>query len=109
MLHRALELERYTVDLAENGEEAWRKICAMHYDCVVLDLKMPVMGGRELYNLINEVDESLVQKVLFITGDTIGRDTRDFLTATGRQVLHKPFDIQELLGKVRTLTEISKN
>lgn len=107
MLRRALELERYTVDLAENGEEAWRKMCAMHYDCIVLDLKMPVMGGQELYKLINEVDESLAQKVLFITGDTIGRDTRDFLTATEGQALHKPFELQELLGQVRTLTEIT--
>ena len=109
LLQKCLELERYTVDLAENGKEAWRKLCAITYDCVVLDLKMPVMGGKELYTLINEVDETLAQKVLFITGDTISRDTGDFLTASGLQVLHKPFDIQELLGKVRTLTEISRN
>ena len=97
------------MDLAENGQEAWRKLSAMVYDCVVLDLKMPVMGGQELYTRINEADEPLAQKVLFITGDTIGRDTRDFLIATGRQVLHKPFNIRELLGKVKTLTEITKN
>ena len=109
MLHKALELERYTVDLAENGEEAWRKMCAMHYDCIVLDLKMPVMGGQELYKVIKEVDESLVEKVLFITGDTIGRDTSDFLTATGGHVMHKPFEIRELLARVRALTEVTKN
>ena len=41
MLRRSLERDRYTVDLAANGEEAWTKLRALRYDCVVLDLKMP--------------------------------------------------------------------
>ena len=88
LLQKSLVVERYTVALAENAQEAWRKLSSMTYDCVLLDLKMPVMGAKSFYTRINEVDESLEQKVLFITGDTIGRDTRDFLIAGGRQELH---------------------
>jgi hypothetical protein len=33
---------------------------------------------------------------MFVTGDTVSTDTRDFLHSTGRPVLHKPFSLDEL-------------
>ena len=50
LLRRALEMDPYTVDLAENGEQAWSKICQRHYDCIIMDLKMPGMSGQELFH-----------------------------------------------------------
>ena len=65
LLRRSLELERYTVDLANDGEEAWRKLRTLRYDCILLDLKMPRMSGRELYQLIHRADEAASRKVIF--------------------------------------------
>ena len=49
LLVRSLEMEHYTVDLADGGEDAVRKLTSMDYDCILLDLKMPGMSGKELF------------------------------------------------------------
>ena len=100
LLKRYLELERYTVDLAQNGQEAWRKIQNVHYDCALLDLKMPGMDGIELYHLIQEIGESMANRVVFITGDTVSSRTRDFIAETGNPVVTKPFTLDELLVSI---------
>ena len=43
LLLRFLENRQFDVDLAEEGEEAWRKMQSVSYDCVILDMKMPGM------------------------------------------------------------------
>ena len=105
LLRRYLELERYTVDLADDGQQAWRKLANMQYDCILLDLKMPGMSGPELYQLIQEIIEPLASKVVFITGDTVNPDTRDFISKTGNPVITKPFRLEELLRAVHNLWE----
>ena len=105
ILQRSLEFERYTVDLAEDGQEAWRKLGVMKYDCVVLDLKMPVMGGQELFQRIAEVDPDLTGKVLFITGDTANPENNDFLSSKSNPVLIKPFEPKEFRHQLKTLLD----
>ncbi len=105
VLRKYLESERYTVDLAEDGQEAWRKLANMEYDCILLDLKMPGMGGPELYQLIQEISEALASKVVFITGDTVSSDTREFISQIGNPVIMKPFHLEELLRTVQDLSE----
>jgi two-component system NtrC family sensor kinase len=106
LLAKYLESERYTVDLAEDGHEAWRKAANMDYDCILLDLKMPGMSGQELYNLIQEISEHLASKVVFVTGDTVSSGTQDFIAGTGNPVVVKPFRMEELL---RTIHELWDN
>ena len=100
LLRKYLESERYTVDLAEDGREAWRKIQNIKYDCIILDLKMPGMSGPELYQLIQEIGEPLASKVVFITGDTLSPETSSFLDSSGNPVLTKPFSVAELEEEV---------
>ena len=100
LLRKYLETERYTVDLAEDGQEAWRKIQNIKYDCILLDLKMPGMSGQELYQLIQGISEPLASKVVFITGDTVSPETSSFLDSAGNPVLTKPFSIRELEEEV---------
>ena len=101
LLGKYLESERYTVDLAQNGQEAWRKLASIDYDCILLDINMPGMSGQELYQLIRETSECLSNKVVFITGDTVSPSTRIFLSESGSPVLAKPFGMAELLQTIQ--------
>ena len=109
LLVRVLEQERYTVDLAKEGEEAWNMLMERSYDCIVLDLKMPGVCGRELYQRINESNYELARKVIFITGDTISNNPLDFILSTGNLVVSKPLDMDVLLMQVRKCLEATRN
>jgi two-component system NtrC family sensor kinase len=103
LLRKYLEMERYTVDLAADGQEAWRKLANMDYSCVILDLKMPGMSGPELYQLMQGISETLASKVVFISGDTVSPDTREFVSQTGNPLITKPFNLEEMLQTVQNL------
>ena len=104
-LRRVLEFERYTVDVAKDGQEAWAKLHAGPYDCILLDLKMPGTNGRELYQRILGWDKTLARKLLFFTGDTARLEFRDFIASTGNPLLIKPIRVEELLAQVGKLLE----
>ena len=105
ILTRVLKLEGYRVDLAEEGQEAWRKLQERTYDCMVLDLKMPGLSGQELYRRIKESNFGLAKNVIFVTGDTISRNAQDFIFTTGNPVVSKPFDMDVLRRQVRHCLE----
>ena len=108
LLREYLELERYTVDLAADGNEAWRKLRTMEYDCILLDLQMPGMNGGELYRLIQEADSSMAGKVVFITGDGGNWDTSEFITTVTNPVLLKPFHLDDLHRQVSEVIEATE-
>ncbi len=89
-----------SVDQAETGEEAWRKLQVSAYDCILLDLKMPGMGGQQLYHLIEQSSKEMASRIIFLTGDTISRDTHDFLQGTGNPMLSKPISMEDLRRRV---------
>jgi len=103
LLAKFLGMQGFAVDLAEEGEEAWRKLQSMTYDCILLDLNMPGMGGRELYQTIEASATEVAKKVIFITGDTVNSEARDFIEATGNPVMTKPFELEELHHQILEL------
>ena len=102
-LAETLSLERYTVDLADSASEARRKLAKLAYNCILLDVAMLELGGRELYQLIGESGTGLARKVIFMTGDMISTDTRAFIEATGNPSLTEPFSVEELRRKILSL------
>lgn len=88
----------FQVDVAADGVGALR-LLERHefaYDVVLADLRMPGLGGAELYQHIAEKSPSLGRRVVFITGDTVSSDTRAFLERTGLQTVAKPFRASDL-------------
>lgn len=96
LLRRTLEVDQISVDLAKDGVEAWQMVQEKPYDCILIDLKMPRMNGQELYRLIQESNEKLASRVIFIPGDTVNSKTHDFVTSTGNLIMNKPFQMAEL-------------
>jgi two-component system response regulator MprA len=100
-LRRALELEGYSVDLAENGAQALRTISQAEPDVVVLDVLMPEVDGLAACRRLRE-DGSRVP-VLMLTARAGVGDRVDGLDAGADDYLVKPFALEELLARIRAL------
>jgi CheY-like chemotaxis protein len=65
-------------------------------DFVICDMKMPVMGGNDFYEIIKEKKPSLKERIIFATGDLLGETTRVFIASLMNPYIEKPFDLKEL-------------
>jgi DNA-binding response OmpR family regulator len=93
---RVLTGEGFEVDIAANGEVAQDMLADNNYDLCLIDIRTPVMNGRQLYHWISEKHPELVNRVIFTTGDVVSSDIRSFLERAGRPFLPKPFTPDEL-------------
>jgi CheY-like chemotaxis protein len=99
-----LELCGHQVITAGNGEEALELLQNSDApDAILLDLKMPVMDGREFFRRLVDQQPLLADRVLFLTGDTLSPNAQNFLKSVGRPYLSKPFTLDELRGAVEKL------
>jgi two-component system NtrC family sensor kinase len=100
IVRESLEARGFRVEAAVGGAEALTRLQGASYDLVLTDLRMPGIGGRELYERVLRSDPDQAGRFVFFTGDVARADTGRFLAETGRPVLAKPFGIDELLRAV---------
>jgi len=106
---RVLTSQGYHIDLATNGATAEEMLTGEDYDLLLIDIKTPVMDGKQLYQNIEDRYPKLLNRVIFTTGDVMSNDIRGFLKQTGMPFLLKPFTPDELTAIVReTLRQIEK-
>ena len=91
-----LESWGHTVEVASDGHYALERALAEPFDVIICDLRMPHLGGREMYHKLAHQDPHAAERVIFATGDTVRGDTLRFLESIGRPYLHKPFTLAEL-------------
>jgi len=99
-LKQVLTAGGHNVETVDNAEEAMERIKGGRYDLILTDIKMPGMSGIELYKNVQKVARSLSRRVMFMTGDVISTDTRDFLSRTKAPHIPKPFDIEKLVKDI---------
>lgn len=92
----------YEVDTAENGKEAVDLASANTYDCMVLDIMMPVMDGIEALKKIRASGD--VTPVIMLTAKSEVSDRVAGLDAGADDYLTKPFAIAELAARIRSAT-----
>jgi PAS domain S-box-containing protein len=102
ILARILSERGYEIDSAASGLEGLQKIENSQYDVYLLDMKMPGIDGKDMYDTISVKYPDLIERVIFITGDTISKSTLDFLEATGRDYFSKPLDFSKLIKTVQS-------
>jgi len=82
--------------VAANGEEALRVLDQRRIDVILLDLMMPVMDGRQM---VEEMRRRNLQVPVVLL--SAGRDLRRVSQELGLPAVEKPFDLDELLARVR--------
>lgn len=100
-LSRALRLEGYDVDAVPNGAQALSAIGERRPDLVLLDVSMPIVDGLTVARVLRAEGDRV--PILMLTARTDTRDRVAGLDAGADDYLPKPFDLDELLARVRAL------
>ena len=101
-LRRALELEGYEIELAEDGVQALERLEAEpEPDAMVLDVLMPGVDGLEVSRTLRRKGSKV--PILMLTARTQVEDRVEGLDAGADDYLTKPFALEELLARVRAL------
>jgi DNA-binding response OmpR family regulator len=90
------------VATAESGEGAIARLRAEHFDCLVLDLRIPDLRGDVVFELAASLQPHLRRQSVFITGDFSARGA-ELIDACDCPVVTKPFDLHELVALVLRL------
>lgn len=104
-LAKALREEDYAVDTAADGEEGLYKATEARYDAIVLDVMLPKIDGwKVLERLRAETNEAIARTpVLMLTARDRTADRVRGLDTGADDYLVKPFDLPELLARLRAL------
>jgi two-component system OmpR family response regulator len=105
-LSRALREEGFAVDEASEGNEGLEKATDTEYDVVVLDVMLPGLDGWEV---LRRIRESRRTPVLMLTARDSTVDRVRGLNSGADDYLVKPFDLSELLARIRALIRRSVN
>jgi len=96
-----LEYNNYEVDIVENGKEALEKVKDNIYDCIILDVMMPVMDGFEAVKQMRKLN--VKTPIILLTAKTLVDDKVEGLDSGANDYLTKPFEKKELLARIRAL------
>lgn len=97
----------YIVDSAKDGQEALEKALNNNYDIVLLDVMMPKMNGYDVCKRLRAVKPNLPILMLTAKG-TIQDKTTGFNSGVDDYIV-KPFDVQEVVLRVRALLRRNPN
>jgi two-component system, OmpR family, response regulator len=99
-LAKALREEGYAVDAAEDGEEGLYKAENCDYDAIVLDVMLPRLDG---WTVLQKLRKAKKTPVLMLTARDATRDRVRGLDTGADDYMVKPFDLPELLARLRAL------
>jgi len=98
---RILERSGYTVLTAANGKEAL-KLYEKERDrisLVIVDLIMPVMGGKQCLEELRKINSKL--KILVTSGYPVDVSTKEVINSLAADFVSKPYDMKQILQAVR--------
>ena len=100
-LVKALTDQRYVIDVAADGQEGWEMVEAFAYDLLLLDVMLPKLNGIKLCQQLRRIGNRI--PILLLTALDNSTDKVMGLDAGADDYVVKPFDLQELLARIRAL------
>lgn len=99
-----LEQQGYIVQEAEDGKIALNLLEKDKFDLIILDVMMPELSGWDVSTKILKTKKEYVGKILFLSVVEISEKRKKELLANGiADYMTKPFDIKDLLNKVKSI------
>ncbi|BDX33544.1 transcriptional regulator [Mycobacterium antarcticum] len=101
MLETLFREEGYRVDVAHDGQQGLHRGLTGSYDAAIVDRGLPVMDGVELVEVLRS--RGIATPILLLTARGATEDRVDGLDAGAQDYLVKPFEVPELLARIRAL------
>jgi two-component system, OmpR family, response regulator QseB len=101
MLDRLLSSVGYQVDVVHDGQAGLHRVLTDRYDALVLDRGLPAIDGLDLLRRLRR--SGVTTPVLLLTAYDSVPDRVEGLDAGAQDHLGKPFDVDELLARLRSL------
>ncbi|MEE1056127.1 MAG: response regulator transcription factor [Acutalibacteraceae bacterium] len=101
-LREILKKEKYTVDIATDGQEGFYQALTGIYDAIVLDVMLPEMNGFQVLDNLRK--EGVETPVLMLTAKSELDDKVRGLDYGADDYMTKPFQTKELLARLRAIT-----
>ena len=102
-----LEHHNYEVDIVFNGKDAFDRAKEKKYDCIILDVMMPIMDGFEVVKRIRKLN--IKTPIILLTAKSMVDDKVEGLDLGANDYITKPFEKKELLARIRALTRIEED
>ncbi|HIW13770.1 MAG TPA: response regulator transcription factor [Candidatus Salinicoccus stercoripullorum] len=95
-----LEFGEYEVAIAYTGKEALERYARDTFDLILLDVMIPELNGLEVLRRIRQKDEDT--RIIMLTARDAVMDKVSGLDSGANDYMTKPFEIEELLARIRT-------
>jgi two-component system OmpR family response regulator len=105
-LARSLREEGYAVDTANNGEDGLFNAVSNEYDAIVMDVMLPKLDGWQILEKLRNTKKT---PVLMLTARDHTKDRVRGLDLGADDYLVKPFNLEEVLARIRAIIRRSSN
>lgn len=102
LLEYNLKQVGFTVDSAENGEEAYHKIIDNNYDFIILDVMLPGMDGMDVCRRVRK--EGIQTPILMLTAKDDEYDKVIGLELGADDYMTKPFSPREVIARIKAIS-----
>jgi DNA-binding response OmpR family regulator/HPt (histidine-containing phosphotransfer) domain-containing protein len=107
VLTRSLTTHNYVVDAVKDGEAGWNYGSTFEYDLIVLDIQLPKLDGISLCQRLR--GEGFTTPILLLTSQDTSTSKVQGLDAGADDYVVKPFDVAELIARIRALLRRSSS
>jgi DNA-binding response OmpR family regulator len=97
-----LQKEFHRVDWVKSGKEAYDNACLLTYDVIILDWMMPGQDGLTVCKRLRQ--KGIQSGILFVTAKDANQDIISGLDSGADDYIVKPFELNELLARIRAIS-----
>jgi CheY-like chemotaxis protein len=103
ILSKYFATEGCYTEKALDGKLALEKMNNNGFDFILCDVNMPGMDGVTFYQQLKGIGSPYLDKLIFITGDTMDHKIQEFLKSINNPLLDKPFGLDDVKEAIRRL------
>jgi signal transduction histidine kinase/CheY-like chemotaxis protein len=104
----AASLPHHRTEIESDGRRAIRMAAEGDFDVILCDLMMPQVTGMEIYAALQEINPSVANRLIFMTGGAFVQEAVDFLTGFSGRWVEKPIELAELESRIWARVEATQ-